>query len=217
VLHPRVDDHRADPTLEAVLKRIVVGLVVLLAALVAIRSWDPFGTEEVDRSQPVLVRSIEDLGELRTARANLQVVVDLEDESALPDFLLGERTLFVAAGTVDVAVDLRRVRVSTDGDTATITVPPPATTPPRLDLRRSRVYDRDRGVLDRIGDVFGSGTDSQRVYEAAEQKLAEAAAQDDALARTARENTQRVLAGLARGLGWERVVVRFDEAAAPPS
>jgi hypothetical protein len=200
-----------------VLKRIVVGLVVLLAALFAIRSWDPFDTEEVDRSQPVLVRSIEDLGELRTARANLQVVVDLEDESALPDFLLGERTLFVAAGTVDAAVDLRRVRVRTEGDTATITVPPPRTTAPNLDLRRSRVYDRDRGVLDRIGDLFGSGTDSQRVYETAERKLAEAAAQDDALARTARESTQRVLAGLARGLGWERVVVRFDEAAAPAS
>lgn len=200
------------------LKRIVVGLVVLLAALVALRSLDPFGTEEVDRSQPVLLQSIEDLGELRTARANLQVVVDLEDESALPDFLLGQRTLFVAAGTVDAAVDLRRARVTTEGDTATITVPPPRTTAPRLDLRRSRVYDRDRGVLDRIGDALSDdGADSQRVYAAAERKLAEAAAQDDALAATARENTERVLAGLVRGLGWKRVVVRFDEPAAPPA
>jgi hypothetical protein len=200
-----------------VLKRIAVGLVVLLAALVAVRSIDPFGTDEVDRSQPVLLRSIEDLGELRTARANLQVVVDLEEESALPDFLLGERTLFVAAGTVDVAVDLRRARVTTAGDTATITVPPPRTTPPRLDLQRSRVYDRDRGVLDRIGDVFSDdGADSQRVYAAAERKLAEAATQDGTLARTARENTQRVLAGLGRALGFTRVVVRFAETA-PPS
>lgn len=198
------------------LQRIVVGLVVLVAALVVLRSVDPFGTETKDRSQPVLVRSIEDLGELRTARANLQVVVDVEEDGPLPSFLQGERTLFVAAGTVDAAVDLRRARVRVDGDTATITVPPPRVTEPRLDLRRSRVYDRDRGVLDRIGDALSDdGADSQPVYEAAERKLAEAAAQDDALARTSRENAEKLLAGLAKGLGFTRVVVRFD--GAPPS
>jgi hypothetical protein len=202
-------------TLVGVLKRIVVGLVVLVAALVVLRSIDPFETETKDRSQPALVRSIQDLGELRTARANMQVVVDLERDTPLPAFLGGERTLFVAAGDVDAAIDLRRARVTTSGDTATITVPPPQTTKPRLDLRRSRVYDRDRGLLDRIGDALSDdGSDTQPVYEAAERKLAEAAERDGVLARTARENARRLLSGLARGLGFERVVVRFQ--AAPP-
>jgi hypothetical protein len=201
-----------------VLKRIAVGLVVLLAALLVLRAWDPLGTETVDRSQPALLQSIEELGELRTARANLQVIVDLEQDSVLPRFLRGSRTLFVAAGTVDAAVDVSAARVRTEGTTAVITVPEPKLTAPRLDVQRSRVYDRDRGVLDRIGDALGDrGTDSEAVYRAGERKLGEAAAQDDGLERTARENARRLLAQLARGLGFTDVRVEFARPGDPPA
>lgn len=200
------------------LKRLLPGLVIIVVAVLAIQAIDPFGGETKDRSQPALVQSIEDLGELRTARANLQVVVDLENDTILPRFLKGTRTLFIAAGDVDAAIDLGAAKVTTDGETATITVPPPKLTKPRVDLQRSRVYDRDRGVLDRIGDALGDrGTDNEAVYAAAEKKLAEAAAQDDVLATTARDNARDLLAGLARGLGFERVEVRFQEPAAPAS
>ena len=86
---------------------VVCGLVALLAALPSLLpSLNPFGEETKDRSGPVLRKSLENLSEYHAASANMQVVVDVEhDTGLLPSFIKGERTLFVAAGTVDAAVD----------------------------------------------------------------------------------------------------------------
>ena len=54
----------------------------------------------------MLIKSLENLSDYHAATANMQVVVDLEhDVRLLPSFIKGERTLFVAAGNVDAAVN----------------------------------------------------------------------------------------------------------------
>ena len=123
----------------------------------------------------------------------------------------------MAAGSVDAAVDFRRlgkgaVKVSDDRRAVTITLPPAYLTEPRLDTTRSRIYDRDRGVLDRIEDAVSDdgGADQQAVYALAETKLREAAAADPAVLRTAERNTRSMLEGLLRGLGFEQVTIRFE-------
>ena len=190
----------------------VAGVLLLIPAL------NPFREETHDRSQPVLLRSLQNLSEYRAASANLQVVVDVEQDTGLiPSWIKGERTLFVAAGTVDAAVDFSglsrdpdAVRVSDDRTAATITLPPPRLTEPRLDPDRTRVYDRDRGILDRIGDALSDRPgDEQPLYQLAEDKLAEAAAADPRLIRTAERNTRTMVAGMLRALGFERIEVRF--------
>ena len=80
--------------------------LLIVALIAAVGSLNPFGSETKDRSGPVLLKSLEDLSQYRAASANMQVVVDVEqDDKLLPSFIRGERTLFVAAGTVDAAVD----------------------------------------------------------------------------------------------------------------
>jgi Protein of unknown function (DUF4230) len=193
----------------------IVAAIALLPAVLP--SLNPFREETIDRSGPVLRRSLENLSEYRAASANLQVVVDVErDASLLPDFIKGERTLFLAAGTVDAAVDFgaldeRAIRVSDDRKAATITLPPPYLTPARLDTARSRVYDRDRGVIDRLGEALSDdgGADQQDIYRLAEEKLREAAAEDPELLRTAERNTRAMLTGMLRGLGYEQITIRF--------
>jgi hypothetical protein len=195
-----------------------VALIVLLPALIP--ALNPFKEETVDRSGPVLLKSLENLSEYRAASANLQVVVDVEkDTNLVPSFIKGERTLFVAAGNVDAAVDFGglgkspdAVRVSGDRKEVAITLPPARLTEARLDPERSRVYDRDRGALDRIGEAFSDdgGADQQELYVLAEQKLTEAAASDPALLRTAERNTRSMLEGMMRGLGFEKVTIRFE-------
>jgi len=198
---------------------LVAAVVALLLALpLLIPSLNPFDEETVDRSQPVLMKSLENLSEYRAASANMQVVVDVErDTDLIPSFIKGERTLFVAAGSVDAAIDFRRlgkgaVKVSDDRRAVTITLPPAYLTEPRLDTTRSRIYDRDRGVLDRIEDAVSDdgGADQQAVYALAETKLREAAAADPAVLRTAERNTRSMLEGLLRGLGFEQVTIRFE-------
>jgi hypothetical protein len=148
----------------------------------------------------------------------MQVVVDVEEDARLlPSFIKGERTLFVAAGTVDAAVDFRElakdpdaVKVSRDRRSVELTLPAPKLLEPQLDPDRTRVYDRDRGVLDRVEDAFSDRPgDEQPLYQLAEEKLAGAAAEDPRLLQTAERNTRAMLEGLLRGLGFEKITINF--------
>jgi hypothetical protein len=195
--------------------------LLIVALIAAVGSLNPFGSETKDRSGPVLLKSLEDLSQYRAASANMQVVVDVEqDDKLLPSFIRGERTLFVAAGTVDAAVDFSglskdpsAVKVSDDRKAVTITLPAATLTEARLDPSRSRVYDRDRGITNRVEDVFSDNPgDEQPVYELATRKLSDAAKADPELRKRAQENTQHMLEGMMRGLGFEQVTVKFQPA-----
>jgi hypothetical protein len=199
---------------------VLAGLAVLVVVAIALVAGplNPFGTDTKDRSQPVLLKSLENLSDYHAATANMQVVVDVEEDSRLlPSFIKGERTLFVAAGTVDAAVDFRglsrdpnAVKVSGDRRSVTLTLPAPKLLEPRLDPDRSRVYDRDRGVLDRVEDAFSDTPgDEQPLYQLAEDKLAAAAAADPKLLQTAERNTRAMLEGLLRGLGFRKITIDF--------
>jgi hypothetical protein len=197
----------------------VAALVVLGAR--ALPSLNPFATETIDRSQPAVLKSIERLSEYRAATANLQVVVDVErDVKFVPSFIKGEKVLFVAGGNVDALVDFRQpeVRVDESRRSATVTLPPPRLAEASVDLQRSRVYDRDRGLVDRFQSVFqDSPTSDQEVIVLAQQKLQEAAVADPDLTAAAERNTRQMLEGLLTGLGFESVSVRFSspEASSP--
>ncbi len=195
---------------------VVLGVVLLSAAIPGFPDLNPFGTETKDRSQPAVLRSIERLTEYRAATANLEVIVDVEEDGILPSFLQGEKTLLVAAGRVDASVDFRNLgsrglRVSEDRRSVTITLPPARLEEARVDLERSRVFDRDRGLLDRIGSVFQDNPSNEReLLLLAERKLAAAAASDRGVLQAAERNTRAMLESLMRGLGFERVTVRFQ-------
>jgi hypothetical protein len=209
-----------------VIRRFLTGGVltaaVVVLAVVAIPRLNPFGTETKDRSNPALLQSLQKLNEYRAARANLEQVVDIEHDTKLvPSFLKGERIVLVAAGEVDARVDFRRLGpraldVSPDRKDVVITLPAPERTAARLDLARTRVIDHDRGVLDRAGEMLGDGgaDGERRMLLAAQEKLDVAAAADKALLPAAERNTRAMLERLARGLGFERVTVRFER---PPA
>lgn len=195
----------------------VIGAGALL--LDQLPSLNPFATETKDRSQPVLLKSLDRLSEYRAASARLQVIVDVEEDAEyLPSFILGEKTLLVAAGSVDAGVDFSgldkdALRVSDNRRAVAITLPQPTLSEAELNLERTRVFDRDRGLLDRVGGAFSeSPTEERSLLLLAERKLEAAAAADSGLMSAARENTRAMLEGMMRGLGFRRVTVRFAPA-----
>jgi hypothetical protein len=178
---------------------------------------NPFAAETVDRTQPAVLQSLEDIGEYRAASANYELLVDLEQDTDLPAVILGERTLFVAVGSVDAGVDLTAigpdaVTVSEDGAGVSVVLPAAEVYDAELDLRRSYTFERDEGLLNRIGNVFSgdAGDYQQEVMVAAEQRLDEAARENDDLASRAEENTAAMLESLLRSLGFERVEITFE-------
>jgi hypothetical protein len=202
---------------------VVLGAIVLVGMLVP--GWlsgllpgipNPFASTTVDRSGPAVLRSIQDLRELRAASGHFEVIVDLERDTKLPAAILGERVLFVAVGDVDATVDLGAlspdaVRVSSDRRSATITLPRPRLSDARLDLERSHVYDRRRGLLTELGGLFGNGGEGDRsLYLTAQRKLNLAARNGSGLVPRAEQNTRRTLESLLGSLGFTEVTVRFE-------
>ena len=95
--------------MRAAIKRVVViaaGVIVALFVVGAIDLFDflpnPFKSETIDRSQPALLERLSDLSEYRAASAELQVLIDVEEDVRfVPSFLAGQRVTFLAGGSVD--------------------------------------------------------------------------------------------------------------------
>lgn len=197
--------------------------VVAVLALVGVgRALDlvpgvgnPFAERVVEHDRPALELALSDLSEYHAAQGRYQVTVDLEKDTPwVPGIVKGERTTYLATGTVDGLVDFRDLgkdAVRVDGDAVTIVLPPPRLGEPVVDLDESRVVARDRGLVDRITGAFSDSPTSEReVAQLAEQDLARAAAESD-LERRAQDNTRKVLTGLARSFGFPSVTVRFED------
>ena len=205
------------------LRGLAIAGVVVVAVLVGAGRFgdllpslpNPFGSDTVDRTQPALLQSLADLHEYHAATGNFQVIVDTEkDTRFVPSFVRGERTVFVAGGSVDAVVDFsqldeRSIQVSPDRTSVTIVLPAPTIAEPTVDPENSRVVSRDRGVLDRIGSAFSDNPTSERpLMLAAEEKMRAAAAESDLRAK-AEDNTRRMLEGMLGALGFTSVDVSF--------
>lgn len=174
-----------------------------------------FGEETRDRTGPALLKSIQDMDRYEAAVGNFQVVVDLEkDASYLPDAIRGTRTLYVGAGTVSGYVDLgglteQNVTVDKDRTKASIRLPHAVLGTAALDPERSYAVSKQRGLLDRLGDLFSDNPGGeQAVQKLAAQHINEAA-RDSGLAARAEENTTSMLEGLLRSLGFREVTVSY--------
>ena len=220
--HPRVVESRNRP-----LRAVVLTVVVLVALTLAVKSigfpsfGNPFGTKTVDRSAPPLLKSLTDLARFQAASGTYQVVVDLEkDVSHVPSLIAGERTLFLAQGSVDSYVDFAKldattVRTGADGSSVDITLPRAALSAAHVDPGQSRVVSRKRGVLDRIGGIFEDDPTSEReLYRKAQDEMS-GAANSSGLTERAEQNTRTMLTNLLKPLGYTDVRVHFVDDVRP--
>ncbi len=196
---------------------VLIALGLLALVLVGLLNvWDPFGTTTVDRSGPAVLQRIRTLEEFTAAEATFTQDVDLENDSFLPGFIKGERVTAIVTGSVRATVDFgelgpNSIKVSEDGTTIQITLPDPQLSDPDIDEGSARVVSRDRGIVDRIEDVFsGNPTDDTPVYQEAEKKL-ERAAKDSDVIDQARTNTEQWLRTFLGAAGFEKVEINWAE------
>lgn len=202
----------------------LVAAIVVIAALVvgarAVGFWphwsNPFAEQETDRSQPPVLKSIQDLSRFTAAQGNFQVVVDLQNNRRyVPDFLLNQRTLFVGVGSVEAYVDFSTIGEgavveSADGTEVEIKLPAPQLSEAQLDVEESYVFAEQRGLFNRVRDAFSGDPNRQReTYQRAEEAITQAA-KDTELLQRAEENTRKMLEGLLRSLGYQKVTISFD-------
>ncbi len=198
---------------------LILALAGALVRTLNVVSWppNPFAEKQIDRSQPVLLQSIQDLSRYEAAAGNFQVVIDLEhDAKFLPSSIRGDRTLFVAAGTVDSYVDFGKLgkdglHTNAKRTTVSVRLPHAALEKANLDQKRSHVVAQQRGLFDRFQSFLGDDPDRQhQLYTLAQQKIG-TAAKDSKLAAQAERNTRAMLTGMLRSLGYTTVTVTFGE------
>jgi hypothetical protein len=199
---------------------VVVGLVVLALVLSAVHLLpqlrNPFGETTTDRSQPVVLKSISQLSRFEAASGSFEVVVDLQSHSLLPSFIEGSDTLFVGQGTDIAYVDFSRLKgqaihVSADRTAVTVALPKAQLEPAVLNVHQSYVYAQQQGLANRIGNFFsGNPNNEQKVYEAAQTKI-QNAARSSQLLTEAQKNTQSTLTGMLKSLGFQQVTVTFGQ------
>jgi hypothetical protein len=201
-----------------VVSAVVLVLVVFFAGIrlsVLPGLKDLFGTETHDRSGPALLESIQDISRYDAASGNFQVVVDLEkDAKFLPDAIRGTRTLYVGAGTVDAYVDLGKVAkndvtVNDDRTSATLRLPHAQLGKAALDADRSYAVSKQRGLFDRLGDLFSDNPNSEQAVQKLAVRHITDAAKESELTKRAETNTTNMLEGLLGSLGFKKVEVSY--------
>lgn len=175
---------------------------------------NPLATTTVDRSGAAMLERIRNLEEFTAAEANFTQDVDIEEDSWMPSFVHGESVVAIVTGKVRASVDLGGLdegAITVDEATKTITVqlPDPELGEAELDAAQTRVIDRDRGVMNRVGDVFAENpTDDTKIFATAEKKMAEAAEGSDLMDR-AYSNTETWFSTFLGAAGFDTVVVRW--------
>jgi hypothetical protein len=201
---------------------LAVGVWLLLKAVSGL--WpsfgNPFRTETIDRSSPVVLKAVQDLRRFQAASGHFEVIVDVEkDTRFVPAAIRGERVLFVAVGTVDAGVDFTAldedaIDVSSGRRRAVLDLPRAQFFGAHVDPERSYVYDRDRGLIDRVASIFQeSPTGERELYVLAQQKLLSAARNGSGLLARAERNTRAALVAMLRALGFRDITVNFTESA----
>jgi hypothetical protein len=195
----------------AALLAIFLALVVLPAILVNTVTWSPFGrhmgrTTRIDTSAPAVVEKIRQLSRLESVNYSVDKIVEGNRQSPLvPDFLAGDRMLFIAHGDVIAGVDLTQLGkndVQVNGDSAEVRLPQAEILTTRIDNTKSRVYERNTGLL-----VVADPNLESQVRQAAEEQIRQAAL-DDKILEKATDNARVTVTGLLYALGFHKVDVK---------
>jgi Protein of unknown function (DUF4230) len=202
-------------TLLAVLLSLVLGAVALAVfirhatsgIMARVATAITGRTTTFDTSVPAVVQKIQRLNRLETVVYSIDTVVEGSKSSAvLPDLLAGDRILLVVHGQSIAGIDLAQlkpedVRITNNGESIHVTLPPSQLFITSIDNQHTRVYMRSTGVLVPADPNLETDT---RVK--AEQQL-QASALSDGILDTASKNARATVTTLLYGLGFREVTV----------
>jgi hypothetical protein len=199
-----------------VLAVIALLVLALFGSVGLLKGLNPFTHQTIDRSPPPILKSIRNLSQYHAAVGDYQVVIDVENSiTHVPVTLAGQRTLFVAAGTVSAFVDFSRMgedALKVTGKSVEVRLPAPTLDKPNLDPDHSYVFSQSRGLLNRLAALV-SVPDQHEFYAVAEARIAQAAKSGGIVERAA-ANTRAMLTGMFHALGFQ---VTFVPAAPGPA
>jgi hypothetical protein len=175
---------------------------------------DSVGTEVANALHPTptiipdpvtIVHEVRSLARLETIQYSVEKIIKAESGQGTFSFLVGDKILFVAHGTVVAGIDLQKLQPEdmkvVDG-VLHVKLPPAEIFVATLDNDQSYIYDRQLGFLAR-----GNQDLETAARRAAESEI-EQAALDDGILAQAQTNAQNFLYRFFIQLGYPEVI--FD-------
>jgi len=156
-----------------------------------------------------IVHEVRSLARLETIQYSVEKVITAETRQGLFGFLVGDKILFVAHGTVIAGVDLEKMAADdmwVEDGVLHVRLPAAEIFIATLDNDQSYVYDRRLGVLTK-GD-----TNLETEARAAAEEEIEKAALEDGILKQAQVNAENFLVRFFLKLGFPDVI--FEEPAA---
>jgi hypothetical protein len=188
-----------------------IGALSIASHMVASAPWHRFvarltGVNSFNVSSPTVVEKIRQLSRLETVEYSLDKIVEGDRQNPfLPNFLAGDKLLFIAHGQVIAGIDLAQIKdsdISVNGESVKVKLPPPQILSTRIDNAKSRVYSRSTGLL-----VPADPNLESQARQMAEQQIRQAAL-DDGILDKAKQNAQASVTALLYGLGFKDVQVQ---------
>lgn len=150
-----------------------------------------------------IVHEVRSMARLETIQYSVEKIITAETRQGLFGFLVGDRILFVAHGTVIAGVDLEKLQpedLRVEDGVLYVQLPRPEIFVATLENDRSYVYDREQGVLTR-----GDQNLETLARQAAEDEI-EKAALEDGILEQARINAENFLYRFFLQLGFPEVI-----------
>lgn len=161
-------------------------------------------------NRTAVIREIRNLQRLETASFTIEKIIDggTTGDNVFQQFLFGDRILLIAHGQVIAGFDLSQISekdLSINGKSIKITLPKPQILVTTLDNTQTRVYDRQKGILNP-----GKKDLETEARVAAEQAIKDAACKGDIL-KQASDNARKQLTAFFNALGFTEVTIIIPE------
>jgi hypothetical protein len=161
-------------------------------------------------SAPDVIEKVQRLNRLETVVYSLDTVVASSESSpVLPDVLAGDKLLMIVHGQTIAGVDMSKLQPESveitegaQGRSIKLTLPPSQVFVTSLDEAKSRVYQRDTGLL------VKADPNLETVTRQKAQAELQAAALSDGILDAAAKNARATVTAMLEGLGFARVDVR---------
>jgi hypothetical protein len=183
-------------------------VLVILVIAGAVTLWKFVGSHSpftVNTSGTAVVKEMRELNRLETASFTIEKIIDAKTNgNAFEQLLFGDKILLIANGEVIAGFDFSTIKdedVKVNGKKVSLNLPAPQILVSRLNNDKTRVYDRQQGLL----------SQGQKDMETAARQSAEAsiraAACDSGILDQAKDNGRKSLTALLGGLGFQEVEI----------
>lgn len=191
--------------------KIIVLILLIVVIIFGITRLTNFLSPayQVNMSSQTVIKQIRSLNRLETSAYTIEKIIDVGTSGGrLRQFLVGDRILLIAHGSVIAGFDLSKLNeqdIEINGEELKLQLPPPEILVTRLDSEQTRVYDRQQGLLTK-GDP---NLESEARKEA--EKVIRDAACNGGILDEASENARNQLITLFNGLGFTSVEIEIPE------